>query len=136
MQKHYNIIKVFCDGGSRGNPGPAASGVVFTTGRDEVIATYSEYLGVTTNNQAEYKAVVLALEKLVDFSFNQIEFYLDSELVVKQIKGIYRVKNAQLQPIYQDIKNKLQNIHYSMTHVYREQNKLADKAVNDCLDAL
>lgn len=135
MKNSYDTIKVFCDGGSRGNPGYAASGVVFTTKNDKIIATFSRYLGVATNNQAEYDAVVLALEELVNYSFNKIEFYLDSELVVKQLKGEYKVKNANLLPIYQNISARLQRLNHTLSHIRREYNKLADQAVNDCLDA-
>lgn len=135
MIETIDTIKVFCDGGSRGNPGPAASGVVFTTDDNKIIATYSQYLGVATNNQAEYQAMILALQKLADFNFRHVDFYLDSELVVKQIKGEYRVKNSDLQPIYQQIKEALKSLTYTISHIRREYNQLADKAVNDCLDA-
>lgn len=135
MATHYELIKVFCDGGSRGNPGPAASGVIFTTKSNRVINTFNRYIGHTTNNQAEYDAMILALEKLADYSFDRVEFYLDSELVVKQIKGEYRVKNAQIIPLHQKIKVALAKYDYTLTHVRREDNRLADKAVNDCLDS-
>lgn len=135
MSTAIDTIKVFCDGGSRGNPGPAASGVVFTTTDDKTIATFSQYLGVATNNVAEYQAMNLALKKLADFSFSKVEFYLDSELVVKQLKGEYRVKNNDLRVIYHEIVKALGGLSYTISHVRREYNKLADQAVNDCLDS-
>lgn len=131
----YSLIKVFCDGGSRGNPGPAASGVVFLDEHDDIIAEFNKYIGINTNNQAEYQAVVLATEKLANYQFEKVKFYLDSELIVKQLNGIYRIKNLDLKPHYQMIKAWLTK-HPTTTieHVRREFNKLADAQVNICLD--
>ncbi len=128
-------IKIFCDGGSRGNPGPAAAGVVFLTSDNKLIAEYNEYLGIQTNNFAEYRAVTLALDNLGEYKKCKIEFYLDSMLVVKQLNGEYKVKNANIKPLYQDIVGKLAGLEVSFTHVYREDNKLADEQVNICLDS-
>jgi ribonuclease HI len=128
-------IKIFCDGGSRGNPGPAAAGVVFLTSDNKLIAEYNEYLGIQTNNFAEYRAVTLALDNLGEYKKYKIEFYLDSMLVVKQLNGEYKVKNANIKPLYQDIVGKLAGLEVSFTHVYREDNKLADEQVNICLDS-
>ncbi len=97
---HTQLIKIYCDGGSRGNPGPAASGVVFLSSNDEVVATYHEYLGVQTNNFAEYNAVLLALRHLGDYKTSKIEFYLDSMLLVKQLNGEYKVKHTNIKPLY------------------------------------
>lgn len=132
---HYSLIKVFCDGGSRGNPGPAASGVVFLNNEDQVIAEFNQYIGIDTNNQAEYQAVVLAITKLAEYKFNHVKFYLDSELIVKQLNGIYRIKNLELKPHYLKIISWLKE-HPTTTveHVRRELNKLADAQVNICLD--
>ncbi len=127
-------IKIFCDGGSRGNPGPAAAGVVFLTSNNKLLAEYNEYLGIQTNNFAEYRAVTLALNSLGEYRKCKIEFYLDSMLVVKQLNGEYKVKNANIKPLYQDIVAKLRGLDVSFTHVYREDNKLADAQVNICLD--
>ncbi len=132
--KKYDVLKVYCDGGSRGNPGPAASGVVFTTDDDQIIEQFGKYWGVTTNNQAEYRAVDIALDRLIDYEVGRILFYLDSELVVKQLNGEYRVKNPDLKPIYESIKAKVAGKDISFAHVYREHNKLADAQVNLCLD--
>lgn len=132
--KKYDVLKVYCDGGSRGNPGPAASGVVFTTDDDQIIEQFGKYWGVTTNNQAEYRAVDIALDRLIDYEVRQVLFYLDSELVVKQLNGEYRVKNPDLKPIYESIKAKVTGKDITFTHVYREHNKLADAQVNLCLD--
>ncbi len=127
-------IKIFCDGGSRGNPGPAAAGVVFVSSEDEVLAEYNEFLGIQTNNFAEYMAVILALKHIEPYKDFKIEFYLDSMLVVKQLNGDYKVKNANIKPIYKEIISLINNLNISFTHVYREDNKLADEQVNICLD--
>jgi ribonuclease HI len=129
-------IKVYCDGGSRGNPGPAASGVVFLSMDDKVLGSFHEYLGVTTNNQAEYRAVVLALSKMRELGYDTADFYLDSELVVRQLTGRYKVKNLDLKPIYQQIISETSTMNISFTHVLRALNKLADEQVNICLDNL
>jgi len=127
-------IKVFCDGGSRGNPGPSASGVVITTIKDEVLAEYCEYLGIQTNNYAEYSAVLLALKHIEDYKTVKITFYLDSQLVVRQLNGEYKVKNSNIKGLYEQIIGKIRDLNISFHHVYREDNKLADAQVNKCLD--
>lgn len=131
------VVKVFCDGGSRGNPGPAASGVVITTTNDEVLAEYREYLGIRTNNYAEYSAVILALSRLEGQAVERAEFYLDSELVTKQLNGLYRVKHQDMKPLYARVQQLLGRVgaEVSFSHVRREFNKLADAQVNVCLDA-
>lgn len=135
MSKHHNELKVFCDGGSRGNPGPAAAGVVITTTKDEVLGSYHKYLGTQTNNYAEYSAVILALNELKSFDADKVSFYLDSELVTKQLNGQYRVKHANMKPLYEQVKAQAAGSNISFTHVLRAKNKLADAQVNVCLDA-
>lgn len=130
---HEKLI-TFTDGGSRGNPGPSASGVVVKSG-DTTIVAFGEYLGKTTNNIAEYTAVVRALETARDLGAKEVDCYMDSELVVKQMKGIYRVKNAGLAPLYLRIRNLMQSfraVHFH--HVPRERNKEADAQVNIAID--
>ena len=114
-------IKIFCDGGSRGNPGPSAAGVVFLTTDDEVLAEYNEYLGIQTNNYAEYSAVLLGLKNINNFEHEKLEFY--------------KVKNANIKPIFEKIQTLLPGKSITFTHVYREDNKLADEQVNICLDS-
>ncbi len=131
-------IKVFCDGGSRGNPGPAAAGVVITTTKDEVIGEYNQYLGVRTNNYAEYSAVILGLGQLKDSKeLVQADFYLDSELVTKQLNGQYKVKHVDMKPLYGRVQELLAELdaEVSFAHVRRAFNTLADAQVNICLDA-
>jgi len=129
------IIKVFCDGGSRGNPGPAAAGVVFMTTKGEVLAEYHEYLGIQTNNFAEYSAVLLGLKNIINFEYEKLEFYLDSQLVERQLNGVYKVKNSNIKPIFEEIKTLIPDMNITFTHIYREDNKLADEQVNICLDS-
>ncbi len=128
-------ILVHTDGGSRGNPGPAAIGVVI--GGKE----YGEYLGVKTNNQAEYQAVVFAFKKMKQIlgkkktKETEVLFRLDSELVVKQINGQYKILEPDLQPLFLEIWNaRLDFKKVEFVHVPREENKIADKIVNHILD--
>lgn len=127
-------LLIFGDGGSRGNPGPAASGFVITDdGR--VLEQGGKYIGHTTNNQAEYQAVVLALEAAKKFKPGEIEFHLDSLLVVSQLNGVYKIKNQDLKVHFDEIKRLVAQFpKVSFTHVRREFNKLADAEVNRILD--
>lgn len=128
-------VVIYTDGGARGNPGPAGIGVAIYDEKKKLLATYKNYIGEATNNQAEYQAVILALEKALEMEAKQIDFKLDSELAVKQLRGEYKVKNEQLASLVRDVfqlSNKFESINYS--HVPREQNKLADKLVNEAID--
>ncbi len=128
-------IKMFADGGSRGNPGPSASGYVLLTMDDNVLVERGVYIGITTNNQAEYQAVKFGLEDALKCGVREVEVYLDSLLVVNQMKGIFKVKNRDLWPIYQAITELAKQFkRITFTHVPREFNKLADAEVNKCLD--
>lgn len=128
-------IKLFADGGSRGNPGPSASGFVLLDMEDKLLHKDGVYLGVTTNNQAEYNALKTGLESALMQGARTVHVYLDSLLVINQMKGIYKIKNRELWPIYADIKNMLNAFEkVTFTHVPREFNKLADAMVNEILD--
>ena len=132
---HPDKVKLFGDGGSRGNPGPSASGYVVLDMEDNVLVDKGVYLGVTTNNQAEYTALKLGLEECQKMGVKEVQVYMDSLLVVNQMKGIFKIKNRDLFPIHENIKElakKFEKISYS--HVPREFNKLADAAVNRALD--
>lgn len=129
-------ITIYSDGGSRGNPGPSAAGFVIIDGRQEVIAEGGEYLGITTNNQAEYQGVRLGLEKAIDLGYKKVDFKLDSMLVVNQMKGIYKIKNRELWPIHERIRTLMTQFdRVTFTHVNRQFNQLADGMVNKTLDA-
>jgi len=128
-------LVIYTDGGARGNPGPAGAGVAIMSASGEVVATHKKYLGEATNNVAEYSAVVLALEEAHKLGAETIDFYLDSELIVKQINGEYKVKNEDLGKLFIKIYNLKHNFKkVSFSHVRREKNKLADKLVNDAID--
>lgn len=133
--QHMSRVKIFADGGSRGNPGPSASGFVVLDMEDSVLVDKGVYLGVTTNNVAEYTALKLALEECLKMGASEVDVYMDSLLVVNQMKGIFKVKNRDLWPIHDAIKELLKNFkHVDFSHVPRELNKLADAAVNRALD--
>ena len=128
--------KIYTDGGSRGNPGPSASGYVIMTMDNEVVKSNGLYLGVATNNQAEYNALKFALEDALEMGVKNATVYLDSLLVVNQINGTYKIKKQDLIPIFLAIKDLSKKFNFiSFTHVPRELNKLADAEVNKCLDA-
>lgn len=130
-------VKLFTDGGSRGNPGPSALGFVIKDEKDEIIETGSKYLGITTNNQAEYQAVKAGLDACTKYTRGTVQVYLDSQLVAHQMNGIYKIKNRELWPIHQSIKQivtqKFSKVLF--THVPRELNKDADAMVNEALDS-
>lgn len=126
---------IYTDGGARGNPGPAGIGAAFYNEKKELLAEVSEYLGVATNNQAEYQAVIAALEKAKTMKAEDLDFYLDSELVVKQLKREYKVKNKDLAPLFLKVYNLSLNFKkISFTHIPREQNSAADALANLAMD--
>jgi ribonuclease HI len=128
-------VVIYTDGGSRGNPGPSASGFVIFDDQKKLLVSKGVYLGITTNNQAEYTALKLALEEVKNLGAREVTVYMDSLLVVNQMKGIYKVKNRDLWPIHDAIKQlSSQFEHISFTQVPRELNKLADAEVNKALD--
>lgn len=128
--------KLYGDGGSRGNPGPAAYGYVILDMDDNVIKEEGVYVGETTNNQAEYQSLKFGLESALALGIKELEVYMDSQLVINQINGLYKIKNAELKPHYERIKILAQEFDkISFTHVPRELNKLADAMVNQALDA-
>ena len=134
--KNVQVVKLFADGGSRGNPGPSASGYVLIDEEDQILVEAGVYLGITTNNQAEYQALKLGLEHAKKMGIREVHAHMDSLLVVNQMKGIFKVKNRDLWPIYEAIKLLCKDFSkVTFTHVPREFNKLADAEVNKCLDA-
>jgi ribonuclease HI len=130
-----NKLTIFTDGAARGNPGPAAIGVVLKDEKDNIVASISRNLGITTNNQAEYRAVIAALEKAVNLGARQVALYSDSELVVKQINGQYKVKHAALRPLYMEVVKFIGMLEsFKILNVPRERNKEADALANMALD--
>lgn len=126
---------IYSDGASRGNPGAAGVGAVIQTEAGEIVAEISGFLGKATNNVAEYTALIKALEKAISLGAEEIQAYTDSELMVKQIKGEYRVKNEGLKPLYQktiDLGRQLNS--FSVAHIVRGKNKQADRLANKGID--
>ncbi len=133
---HASHCTIYTDGGARGNPGPAAAGVVILADDGSVAEEISEYLGVATNNVAEYRALLLALRHALDKGFRRADVCVDSELVVRQLNGAYRVKDAKIIPLHAQVRSLLRRFdEANVTHVKREQNRHADKLVNAALDA-
>ena len=127
--------RLFTDGGSRGNPGPAAYAFVLETADGTVLDARGETIGVATNNVAEYSALVAGLERAVELGVDDLEVVSDSELLVKQMRGEYRVKSRALQDLVLDASRLARRIHrVTYTAVRREHNELADSLVNEALD--
>ena len=124
------------DGGARGNPGPAAYGYVLETDDGTVLAAHGEAIGVATNNVAEYRALVEGLRKAVELQLDELEVVSDSELLVHQMRGEWKIKNAALRELWEeagDLADRIGRVRY--TAVRREHNELADRLVNEALDA-
>jgi len=123
------------DGGSRGNPGPAAYGVVIRDARGEIAAKLKKYIGRSTNNVAEYYALIAAMDYAQSHGIRALRIESDSELLVKQMRGLYKVKSADLQPLFERAKKMSQGFEsFRIEHVYREQNREADALANEALD--
>jgi ribonuclease HI len=125
------------DGGARGNPGPAAYGYVLETEDGTVLAAHGEAIGTATNNVAEYRALIAGLDKALELHVDEVEVVSDSELLVKQMRGEYKVKNEALRELSTEagrLARQLRSVRY--TAVRREHNELADQLVNEALDAL
>ena len=128
--------RLWTDGGARGNPGPAAYAFVLEAEDGTVLDTRGEAIGVATNNVAEYSALVAGLEEAVGRGVDELEVHSDSELMVKQMRGEYRVKNRDLQALFLDASRLARDVGLvTFTHVRREHNELADRLVNEALDA-
>jgi len=128
--------RLFTDGGARGNPGPAAYGYVLEDDDATVLAAEGRRIGVATNNVAEYRALIAGLEKAVELALPELEVVSDSELLVKQMTGEYRVKNEALRELFAEatrLARELGSVSYRA--VRREHNELADRLVNEALDA-
>ena len=127
---------LWTDGGARGNPGPAAYAYVLEAGDGTVLDARGEAIGHATNNVAEYSALVAGLRRAAELGVTVLELRSDSELMVKQMRGEYRVKNKDLQQLFLDASRAARDVgHVSYTHVRREHNELADRLVNEALDA-
>ncbi|MDD4859240.1 MAG: ribonuclease HI family protein [Dehalococcoidales bacterium] len=127
---------IYTDGAARGNPGPAALGVVIKDEQNKILACLSRRLGVTTNNQAEYRALIAGLQQAISLGAKEVEIRSDSELMVRQLTGRYRVKNAGLKPLYDEAVKLLSRFtRCSYVNIPREQNCEADALANRALDS-
>ncbi len=129
-------LTINTDGGARGNPGPAGIGVVIKDEAGEIVYRYGGYIGEATNNVAEYKALIKSLEEAFNLGATDVKIQMDSELIVKQMQGVYKIKEPTLQELAaQVIKLLKQFSSYSFAHVRREYNQEADAMVNKAIDA-
>lgn len=128
-------FRLFTDGASRGNPGQAGAGAVLLTDQGEELVACSIYLGTCTNNVAEYRALILGLDKALLAGCTNVAISLDSELIVRQVQGSYKVKNEALVPLFQQVRERLARMqHWSISHVPRAQNARADQLANQGID--
>jgi ribonuclease HI len=128
-------ITAFCDGGSRGNPGPAGFGVYIQDEDGQKVAELSEYLGKKTNNFAEYSGLLAALDYAITHGHSHLKAVADSELMVKQIKGQYRVNSPELRALYEEAKRRIAQLEgFQIQHVLREKNRHADRLANAAMD--
>jgi ribonuclease HI len=128
-------LVVNVDGGARGNPGPAAIGAVVQSADGEILEERGERIGTATNNVAEYRALLLGIERAAELGASELELIGDSELIVRQVKGEYKVKDSTLRELHGEVKRALRPFEgWSIRHVRREQNAEADRLVNEALD--
>ena len=129
-------VTAYIDGGARGNPGPAGYGIVITDGAGTTLAELSHFLGHRTNNYAEYSALIAALEWALGHGHRNVRVASDSELLVRQMKGIYKVKSPDLRPLYEAARTLTRKLErFELGHVLREKNRRADKLANQAMDA-
>lgn len=130
-----NAITAYCDGGARGNPGPSGYGVYIEDEQGRKLAELSEFLGIRTNNFAEYSGLLAALEFALRYDHPRLRVISDSELMVKQIKGQYKVKSPDLRPLYDEAKRRIAGLEsFQIQHVLRNKNKDADRLANLAMD--
>jgi ribonuclease HI len=128
-------VVVNVDGGARGNPGPAAIAAVVQTPEGEVLEERHERIGTATNNVAEYRALLLGIERASELGASELELVGDSELIVRQVKGEFKVKDAKMRELHAQVKRALRSFEsWSIRHVRREHNAEADRLVNEALD--
>ncbi len=136
-QSKISTLNVYTDGGSRGNPGPSAIGIVFFDENKNKVAEYNECIGECTNNQAEYRALIKALELSTAYCRKTVNCFLDSELVVRQLNGRYRIKKEELRALFYILKDRehaFEKVVYNHTKRENQFIQRADKLVNDALD--
>jgi ribonuclease HI len=128
-------INAHCDGGARGNPGPAGYGALIQDDEGMIVAELSEFLGMRTNNYAEYSGLLGCLQYALDHNFPRLRVVSDSELMVKQIQGKYQVKSPDLKPLYEEAKRRIAKLQaFEISHALRHKNKDADRLANEAMD--
>lgn len=129
------FIHAHCDGGSRGNPGPSGYGAIITDEKGQTIAELSEFLGIRTNNYAEYSGLLAVLDWAIKNNRPRVKLVSDSELMVKQIQGKYQVKSPGLRPLFEQAKKKIAQLEdFEIVHALRHKNKDADRLANEAMD--
>jgi ribonuclease HI len=129
------VFSLYTDGASRGNPGPAGAGVLLLDEKGRPILELNRFLGKATNNEAEYQALIAGLEAAEKLGLSRLQIFLDSELVVKQLQGEYRVRNPRLQPLFDEVASRLQRFsRYAIMYVPRDRNQAADRLANEAVD--
>jgi ribonuclease HI len=129
-------VVVNVDGGSRGNPGPAAIAAVASDGKGQILAQRSELIGEATNNVAEYRALLLGIELAKELGADEAEFIGDSKLIVEQVKGNWKIKQEHLRPLHTKVRDGLRGLEsWSIRHVKRDENTRADELLNEALDS-
>ncbi|HPL63924.1 MAG: ribonuclease HI family protein [Syntrophales bacterium] len=126
---------LYTDGASRGNPGNAGAGAILIGPGGDIEAALKKSLGVCTNNEAEYKALILGLEEALRMKNRRLRIFLDSELIVRQLQGVYRIKNSRLSGLAAEARNLLSFLDgYTIEHIPRERNAMADRLANEAID--
>ena len=128
-------IFIYVDGGARGNPGPAGVGIVIKDEKGKIIKEFNKYIGIATNNIAEYNAVIYGLQEALILKVDAVKLNLDSELVAQQLKGEYRVKNSNIKPLFEQALHLISGFKkVDINHIKREENKEADRLVNKAIN--
>ncbi len=128
-------VHAHCDGGSRGNPGPSGYGAVLTDAEDNTLAELAEYLGIRTNNYAEYSGLLAVLAWALEHGHTRLKVVSDSELMVKQVQGKYKVNSPDLKPLWQEARNRIARLQaFEISHALRHKNKAADALANQAMD--
>ena len=130
-----DVASLYADGASRGNPGPSGAGAILLDGRGRRLVELNRFLGTATNNEAEYQGLIVGLRAAEELGITRLRIFLDSELVVKQLRGEYRVRNPRLQLLFKEVASRLQRLmSYAIMHVKRECNQEADRLANEAVD--
>ncbi|MDQ3263273.1 MAG: ribonuclease HI family protein [Myxococcota bacterium] len=135
LPKNLHRVRIYSDGAARGNPGPSGAGAVLVAPNGQVVERLGKYLGVQTNNFAEYTALILGLQRAYELGVDEVEVFADSELIIRQLSGRYQVKSSSLRPLYEQALKLLNEFsRVKLVHVPREMNAAADEMSNKAID--